>query len=581
MKTTFTRNTLKHSLFSLLVLGIFVLLATGSLLELYSALDIDIETSHDGSGIYWEKETHHSTNNVITTEGPRDDQGRWNGRVTIEYYDDFSELTYTEEVVMVHGTRNGLSTRTYPDGKVEEDHYLNGVKLNESQSAKGTLAEGSAYSLLETRHPWFLFVMEAHGYDPAYVEGFLDSIDSMLGRAEFDIDDFDDYYDMALDSLSATPYDSILVAMNSLAGSMGIKKVKDDLLRQAVVDRYRTGSTSTFSVLNASYPGYVSEMNNLGVNATDLEAFCAALDDSLSMFGTPDPEDAFFVDTAENYFYAAIFSFADDEELKSAGKFTKTGHRDTRILRQVLRETYSFKSTAGPAATPDEVGALAAANLLFLLLEGDVFREITRDAYLAREEIAVLPLVGTGVITTGSTSAELQGNVADDGGATVIARGIAWAQHFTPTVEDNVEASGTGAGQFTVTLDGLTEGETYYARAYATNGGGTAYGNVVSFVPESTVGTGQPSHLQESLAIYPNPAASAVTVRIDAGAGNAGKILITDLSGRTVWQKELPGGAGSLTEIRADVSELPEGMYHCAVLQDAKIIAGGQLVIAR
>src|SRR5690606_26046289 len=43
----------------------------------------------------------------------------------------------------------------------------------------------------------------------------------------------------------------------------------------------------------------------------------------------------------------------------------------------------------------------------------------------------------------------------------------------------------SGSGNFEVTLTGLGDGVTYYARAYATNSVGTTYGDEITFSTES------------------------------------------------------------------------------------------------
>jgi hypothetical protein len=63
-----------------------------------------------------------------------------------------------------------------------------------------------------------------------------------------------------------------------------------------------------------------------------------------------------------------------------------------------------------------------------------------------------------------------------DGGGTISAKGICWAIRSDPDLTDNVISGGTGTGNFTVTVSGLTGHTTYHVRAYATNENGTAYG---------------------------------------------------------------------------------------------------------
>ena len=82
------------------------------------------------------------------------------------------------------------------------------------------------------------------------------------------------------------------------------------------------------------------------------------------------------------------------------------------------------------------------------------------------------------------TAAACGGNVTDDGGANVTARGICWSTSKEPTTNDNATYNGSGTGSFTSNISGLTAGTTYYVRAYAVNNKGTAYGEERSFTTE-------------------------------------------------------------------------------------------------
>jgi surface protein len=96
------------------------------------------------------------------------------------------------------------------------------------------------------------------------------------------------------------------------------------------------------------------------------------------------------------------------------------------------------------------------------------------------------------VITTqeptdiGITSATSGGNITDDVGSTIIARGVVWHTVAYPTISVNtgITDDGTGTGIYSSSLTSLIPGNTYYIRAYATNGLGTEYGNSFQFIAQ-------------------------------------------------------------------------------------------------
>ena len=93
-----------------------------------------------------------------------------------------------------------------------------------------------------------------------------------------------------------------------------------------------------------------------------------------------------------------------------------------------------------------------------------------------------LPIVTTTAASNiTANSATCGGNITSDGGATVTARGVCWSTSQNPTTADSHTTDGSGTGIFTSSITGLTVGNTYHVRAYATNSAGTAYGNEVIF----------------------------------------------------------------------------------------------------
>ena len=102
----------------------------------------------------------------------------------------------------------------------------------------------------------------------------------------------------------------------------------------------------------------------------------------------------------------------------------------------------------------------------------------------------VLPTLTTAALSSiTSTSAIGGGSITSDGGAPVTTRGVCWSLNPNPSTSDNKTADGSGIGNFTSTITGLTPGATYNIRAYATNSIGTAYGDQVISTTMTTLPT--------------------------------------------------------------------------------------------
>ncbi|MCR5193401.1 MAG: hypothetical protein K6D59_08860 [Bacteroidales bacterium] len=99
-------------------------------------------------------------------------------------------------------------------------------------------------------------------------------------------------------------------------------------------------------------------------------------------------------------------------------------------------------------------------------------------------EISDLPYVTTGGYTldANAMSATCNGTVTNDGGGKLIETGICYIQSSsaTPTTANSHISTPDASKTISVTLTGLQYNTTYRYRAYATNGRGTAYGEVKS-----------------------------------------------------------------------------------------------------
>jgi hypothetical protein len=152
--------------------------------------------------------------------------------------------------------------------------------------------------------------------------------------------------------------------------------------------------------------------------------------------------------------------------------------------------------------------------------------------------IALAPTVTTTPVSAiTSTTASSGGNVTNDGGAAVTARGVCWSTSANPTTANSHTIDGTGVGAFTSSITGLTPGTTYHVRAYATNSVGTSYGNDITFTTNAVAPT------------VTTTAVSNITSTTAASGGN-----VTDGGGAAVtargvcWSTSVnPTTANSLT----------------------------------
>jgi uncharacterized protein (TIGR02145 family) len=73
------------------------------------------------------------------------------------------------------------------------------------------------------------------------------------------------------------------------------------------------------------------------------------------------------------------------------------------------------------------------------------------------------------------------GSITNNVGVPIISAGVCWSTKKMPTVADNTTIADVKDSKFSSAIDGMIGGITYYVRAYANNGGHTAYGSEQSF----------------------------------------------------------------------------------------------------
>jgi hypothetical protein len=92
------------------------------------------------------------------------------------------------------------------------------------------------------------------------------------------------------------------------------------------------------------------------------------------------------------------------------------------------------------------------------------------------------------VTTSAAVGNQVTGNVTNDGGSTVTAKGICYGLTPNLSLSNSHIDAGPGAGQFTKSIPFTLFDTTYYFRAYATNAMGTSYGVTYSATTHLQIG---------------------------------------------------------------------------------------------
>ncbi len=96
-----------------------------------------------------------------------------------------------------------------------------------------------------------------------------------------------------------------------------------------------------------------------------------------------------------------------------------------------------------------------------------------------------IPILTTQTVSNITSSTAISGgDITDDGGTSILERGLCWSESPDPTTENECVSEGLGSGSYIALAAGLTTDTTYHIRAYATNAQGTGYGEDLSFTTE-------------------------------------------------------------------------------------------------
>jgi hypothetical protein len=142
-----------------------------------------------------------------------------------------------------------------------------------------------------------------------------------------------------------------------------------------------------------------------------------------------------------------------------------------------------------------------------------------------------VPTISTAVVSNITPTTTISGGeITDDGGMSILERGVCFSLNPDPTTGDSCVSEGVGAGDYIALMTGLTSNTLYHVRAYAINDLGTSYGNDLTFTT---------SLLQ--LATVTTTAVSAISYSTALSGGN-----VTSDNGAAVTSRGICWGTTSL-----------------------------------
>ncbi|GEM_PF-4676164 len=197
-----------------------------------------------------------------------------------------------------------------------------------------------------------------------------------------------------------------------------------------------------------------------------------------------------------------------------------------------------------------------------------------------------------------STSVTSGGNVKNNGGDEVIARGVCWSTSKSPVFGSNSTSNGTGNGIFTSNISGLAPNTQYHVRAYATNSKGIGYGDDIEFTticesPSSPVigAITQPTcgAITGSVVLNGLPSSGSWTLTRSPGgtttSGTGSSTTISDLTAGATYTFTVTNSSGCVSSASANVAinakpDTPSAPVVGTITQPSCSAATGSVVLS-
>ena len=125
---------------------------------------------------------------------------------------------------------------------------------------------------------------------------------------------------------------------------------------------------------------------------------------------------------------------------------------------------------------------------LYALFFIGLFHVISIQKAKSQHSICLPTVTTSSPSSVGVDTVVIGGDISNDGGSSIVLRGICFSTSPNPNMGNQRTEDGSGIGSFNSVLRGLASSTAYFARSYAKNSNGVvAYGNEVSFTTNASL----------------------------------------------------------------------------------------------
>jgi hypothetical protein len=306
------RNSKVLSYISIILLGAFIILSIGSddfpleaaFIFPYAIGSIEIFLHHSPFGtpsIYFAdflvKEIYLGFSKL--RRAVADTYGRLHGesenKLSRGHNGSFQKVTDIDTFKIVgtyeYGLRHGWHEYFLSDGSLYDRVYYeegrSAIPQGNDGSTSSIIGIVSQYSshvlsfeILKHESPWFLFKMNAYGYDPESVEDFMAALQSrIIFHAPWSESGFTDAFRESVEDVRAN--DTLLIRVYEfIAAIEGLSHLRNFELRLAIFDRYLGNGESTYEILQEHYPEFLGQLLAF-ISVDALKGFVDDLDERM------------------------------------------------------------------------------------------------------------------------------------------------------------------------------------------------------------------------------------------------------------------------------------------------------------